>query len=183
LGQSNASWNWEKNNCDSDYPTPEYKTPIEARLIKYLQMWRDDRNVVSAFGRPIEREICSLLEWYICECLRYGPPHLQEWWSDGVEGLEISQIAEDAFKLLGVTWIGCEGIAPFEIDLKLNASDESHFASTVFRLGTFDDQGLPKLFHHRIAPHSLVQKRPLQNCDWVIAIELTPPAQANPHNE
>src|SRR5262245_6266383 len=110
----------EASTCDDDISIPDYKIPIEARLVKYLRVWRDDPNSVTVNGRNVEREICSLLECYICECLLYGPSNLRGWWSDGVIRLEINQTAQERFKLLGVTWIDCHGIAPFEIEVELN---------------------------------------------------------------
>jgi len=137
-------------------------------------MWRDDRNAISVFGRTVEQEICSLLEWYICECIPFGPPNFGGWWSDGVIYLVIDQIGQDAFKLVGATWIDCHGLAPFEIDLELKATDECQFAKTIFRLGTLDDQGHPTLFHPDIDWRRLVADRPQQNRDWAMAIELIP---------
>jgi hypothetical protein len=124
-----------------------------------------------------EREICSLVEWYICECIQYGPAKIGGWWSDGIVHLEITEVAQNSFKLLGVTWIDCHGVAPFEIDLELVETDDQYFAKTVVRLGTLDDRGLPKLFHRRIDPRSIVQARPRENRDWAMAVELTPPAK------
>jgi hypothetical protein len=116
-----------------------------------------------------------LLEWYICECIPYGPGNLSEWWSDGVEKLVITQTADEAFKLLGVTWISSLGRAPFEIDVELNPADDQYFAKTVFRIGTLDDRGKPRVFGRLIAEESILEKRPRQDRDWAMAVELTPP--------
>jgi hypothetical protein len=138
-------------------------------------MWRDDSAAVTANGRTVNAELCLLLEWYICGCISYGPANLREWWSDGVEKLEITQTAEDSFKLLGVTWVGSLGRAPFEIDVELNPADDHYFAKTIFRMGTLDDYGLPQVFGHRTSGEWLLQTRPRRNRDWAIAVELTPP--------
>jgi len=138
-------------------------------------MWRDDRNAITGYGRTVEQEICELLEFYICECIPYGPPNLRGWWSDGVVCLEIDEIAQDAFKLVGVTWIDSHGLAPFEIDRELNAADDCRFAKTTFRIGTLDNQGHPTLFHSDIDWRCLVADRPQLNRDWAMAVELTPP--------
>jgi hypothetical protein len=64
------------------------------------------------------------------------------WLSDGVIHLEIAETKTDYFTLLGVTWIGLRGIAPFEIDLEIDPNDEICFSKTVFRIGTLDSNGL-----------------------------------------
>jgi hypothetical protein len=91
--------------------------------------------------------------------------------------LEISQTAEGSFKLLGVTWIDCYGITPFEIDVALNPRDEHSFAKTTFRIGSLDAENQPKLFDRRIDARSLLKTRPRNNRDWAMAVELTPPRQ------
>jgi hypothetical protein len=161
--------------CDSDFPTPEYKIPIETRLVKYLRIWRDDPSSVTVNNRKVEHEICALLEWYICGCIPYGPSNLGGWWSDGVIHLEIQQTAPDLFKLVGVTWIDCHGVTPFEIDVELNPTDDRYFAKTIFRIGMLDDRGRPKLSDRRMDARSLLALRPQQNRDWAMAVELTPP--------
>jgi hypothetical protein len=138
-------------------------------------MWRGDPNALTINHRPVEQEIRSLLEWYICECLSYGPDSLESWWSDGVIHLEIHETAPDSFKLLGVTWIDCLGTAPFEIDVELNSRDDSHFAKTVFRIGVLNDWGCPKIVDRRLNARSVLESRPRRNCDWAMAVELTPP--------
>jgi hypothetical protein len=165
----------EAFSCDNDFPTPDYKIPIETRLVKYLRIWRDDPNSLTINGRTVEQEIRGLLEWYICECIAYGPNNLGGWWSDGIIHLEINQTAQGIFKLLGVTWIDCHGIAPFEIDVELNPTDDSHFAKTIFRIGMLDDRGCPKVFNRRVDAGYILEMRPRQNRDWAMAVELTPP--------
>jgi hypothetical protein len=162
--------------CDDEFLIPDYKFPIEMRLVKYLRMWRGDPNAIAASGRTVEQEIAFLLEWYICECIPYGPANLSEWWSDGVEKLEITQTAEDSFNLLGVTWIGSLGNAPFEIDVKLNPADDHYFAKTIFRIGTLDERGRPTAFHHRVSREWILGNRPRDNRVWAMAVELTPPS-------
>ena len=160
--------------CD-DLSVPDYKIPIEARLVRYLKAWRDDQSSHSANGGPVEQEIRSLLEWYICECLKYGPSNLKGWWSDGVIRLEILLTANDCFKLLGVTWIDSQGVAPFEIDAELDPKDDSKFARTIFRIGTLDEHNQPMVFDRRIDAGHILQTRPVENPDWAMAVELTPP--------
>jgi hypothetical protein len=141
-----------------------------------LKVWREDAASHSASGGSVEQEIRSLLEWYICECLTYGPSNLRGWWSDGVIRLEIRLTATDCFKLLGVTWIGCEGLAPFEIDVELDAKDNSRFARTILRIGTLDEHNRPMVFGRKIDAGHILQTRPVENRDWAMAVELTPPA-------
>jgi hypothetical protein len=162
--------------CDNDFPTPEYKIPIEARLIKYLRVWRDNPNAVTPTDRNIEKEIASLLERYIDDCLWYGPKNRSAWWSEGVVRLEIKQTTLDVFKLLGVTWIDCHGVAPFEIDVEMNPADDHHFAKTTFRIGTLDDRGCPQIIDHRKDEGRVLEMRPRHNRDWAMAVELTPPS-------
>ena len=156
---------------------PDYKTPIEARLAKYLKIWRDDRAALSAFGLPVEQEIAKLLEWYICECLAYGPKEVADWWSDGVVQLKIEQTNTDSFKLLGVTWIDSQGLAPFEIDVELNPADDHLFARTRFRIGSLDGCGRAEVRRPRIATECVLEKRPKRDRDWAMAVELAPPEQ------
>jgi hypothetical protein len=142
-----------------------------------LKAWRGDPSSHSASGRPVEQEIRSLLEWYICECLTYGPSKLRGWWSDGVIRLEIRLTATNCFKLLGVTWIGSQGLAPFEIDVELNPKDDSRFARTIFRFATLDEHNRPMVFGRRIDSGHILETRPHENRDWAMAVELTPPAR------
>jgi hypothetical protein len=142
-----------------------------------LRLWRDDPHAITVNDRTAEAEIVRLLEWYICECLWYCPSGLEDWWSDGVIYLVIRRTSEGNFKLLGVTWIDCHGLAPFEIDVELNAADDHHFAKTTFRIGALDDDRRPKLFDCRIHAPTVLDKRPRKDRDWAMAVELTPPAQ------
>jgi hypothetical protein len=134
---------------------------------------------VTIENRPVEQELASLLEWYICECLAYGPSQLGGWWADGVIVLTIETTEPDHFKLLGVTWIDCHGIAPFEIDLELDPADDTRFAKTIFRIGTLDDRGHPQILDRRLDARSILKNRPQQNRDWAMAVELTPPARCD----
>jgi len=139
-----------------------------------MRVWTDNPNAVVLSGRKVEEEIALLLEWYICQCLEYGPHNLGGWWSDGVILLEIHTTSPDEFKLLGVTWIDSLGIAPFEIDVKLIPNIETHFAKTIFRIGTLDDFGQPKVLDRRLDDRQVLRMRPQRNKDWAMAVELTP---------
>ena len=143
--------------------------------MRCLRLWRDNPRALAPSNQPVEQEISSLLEWYLCECLHYGPRSLSEWWSDGVIHLEVHQRTLESFQLLGVTWIDCWGLAPFEIDVELYPLDDSCFAKTIIRLGTLDEAGRPQVFNRKENPSSILEKRPRRNQDWAIAIELTPP--------
>ena len=88
--------------------------------------------------------------------------------------LEITHFAPEGFKLLGVTWIGCEGLAPFEIDVELSPADDRSFAKTTFRIGRCDDLGRPMVDDARTPAHHVLIGRPRHNRDWAIAIELNP---------
>jgi hypothetical protein len=156
-------------------PTPEYRAPIETRLVNCLRVWRDNPQAVLEDGRDVEREIYGLLEWYICECIQYGPNNLGGWWSDGVIFLEISEPETDRLKLIGVTWIDCHGVAPFEIDVEMGQPTDDYFAKTIFRIGMLDDQGRPEICDRDRLPSRLLEKRPRYNPDWAMAVELTPP--------
>ncbi len=142
-----------------------------------MRRWLDTPVSVAASRKIVEREISDLLEWYICECITYGPKSLHRWWSDGVIHLEITQTASDRIKLLGVTWIDVHGFAPFEIDVELNPTDELQFAKTVFRIGLIDDQQLPIICNDSLAPTRVLEMRPRYNRDWAMAVELTPPPE------
>jgi hypothetical protein len=168
----------EVPTCNDDIPTPDYKIPIETRLVRYLRLWRDNPNA-TVNDVSVSEKISGLLEWYICECLHNGPGNLSEWWSDGVIYLEINQLTLESFKLLGVTWIDCWGIAPFEIDVELYPLDDICFAKTICRLGTLDEFGHPTLFDRDAHPPLVLEKRPRHNREWAMAIELTPPESSN----
>jgi hypothetical protein len=118
-----------------------------------------------------------LVEFYICDCIRYGPNRLRGWWSDGVVHLEIAETIPNHFKLIGVTWIDSHGMSPFEIDVELNTSNDTYFAKTVFRIGTVGDCGEPVLASPNLAPIRVLQTRPRYNRDWAMAIELTAPRE------
>ena len=137
-------------------------------------MLRESPTAVLEDGRTVEREVCKLLDCYIGECLQYGRNNLPDWWSDDIVYLVISQVCSEKFKLLGVSWIGCEGIAPFEFIVELNPSNDDYFVKTVFRIGTLDEHGHPTIFNHRIPATCILESRPRYNRDWVMAVELTP---------
>lgn len=143
--------------------------------MRCLRIWRDDPNAVVAGDRTVVQEICGLLEWYICECIAYGPNNLGGWWSDGVIHLEIDNPTTERFKLLGVTWIDCRGIAPFEIDIELDPQNDTHFANTIFRIGMLDDQRHPLICPQNLGPSRVLEDRPRYNRDWAMAVELTQP--------
>ena len=164
----------EVDACKNDNATPHDRPDIETRLLRCLRIWRDDPKVVVADNRTVVQEICGLLEWYICECIPYGPDNLRGWWSDGVIHLEIANPITDRFKLLGVTWIDCHGIAPFEIDVECDPQNDTHFAKTVFRIGMLDDQQRPLICHRKLLPTRVLENRPRYNRDWAMAVELTP---------
>jgi hypothetical protein len=148
---------------------------IETRLLRCLQIWSVTPGYESENDRPLYREICSLLEYYICGCIAYGPKNLRGWWSDGVIYLEIVSTEPGRFKLIGTTWIDSSGIAPFEIDLELVPNDDIYFERTVFRLGTLDNYGRPTLFDRNLAPTRIIEERPRHNRDWAMAVELVAP--------
>ncbi len=148
---------------------------IEARLIRELKLWDVDPAATVDDGTAVTQEIRSLLEWYICGCIPYGPNALGGWWSDGVIHLEITKRRDGGFKLLGVTWIGCDGLAPFKIDVDLALDDDWYFAKTIFRIGLTDERGLPKLSDSRRNVARVLESRPRSNGDWAMAVELTPP--------
>ena len=148
---------------------------IETRLLRCLSTWRVTPNVAVADGRTLIEEISGLLEFYICGCIPYGPDDLGGWWSDGVIHLEIVETKPGRFTLLGVTWLGSLGIAPFEIDLELDPNNQIYFAKTTFRIGVLDNHGIPAVANRNLAPTRVLETRPQYNRDWAMAIELTPP--------
>ena len=128
-------------------------------------------------GGTLEREINWLLEYYIGECLQYAPANMGDWWSDGVVCLEISQLGAEKFELIGVTWIGCDGIAPFEFIVQTDPTSDDYFVKSVFRIGTLDGWGRPIIFNHKIPASEIIGRRPRYNRDWAMAVELTPPEE------
>jgi hypothetical protein len=152
--------------------------PIETRLVKCLRAWRNDPNALIDDTRTVEQEICGLLEWYIGECIPYGPGNLGGWWSDGVIYLEIEERLTDTFKLLGVTWIDCKGIAPFDIDVVLDPDRDDYFAKCIFRIGMLDDNRQPIICDRDRSPRQVLDKRPRYDREWAMAVELTPPNES-----
>ena len=137
------------------------------QLVQCLRRWPNDRLAA-------EPEIGRLLEGYMGECLPYGPNALRDWWCDGVAYLEIEQTSTDAFKLLGVAWITASALAPFELDVELKSTGEPSFAKTIFRIGTRDRRGRPQFVRTDADWRTILRERPQRNCDWAMAIELTP---------
>lgn len=146
--------------------------------MKCLRAWRDNPHALIDDDRTVEQEICTLLEWYICECIAYGLDSLGGWWSDGVIYLEIEEPSTDRFKLLGVTWIDCKGVSPFDIDIVLHPNRDACFAKCIFRIGMLDDQGQPIICDRDRSPRRVLDKRPRYNRDWAMAVELTPPNES-----
>lgn len=147
---------------------------LETRLLRCLRRWSANPDATDEDRHRLHQEICGLLEFYICDCISYGPKNLGGWWSDGVIHLEITERGSGRFALLGVTWIGALGIAPFEIDVELDPNDDSHFAKTIFRIGSLDNHGLPIVAAPNLAPSRVLETRPPYNRNWAMAIELTP---------
>lgn len=164
----------EADTCDDDIPIPDYKLPIETRLVRCLRLWRDDPQVLIQDDRAVIQEIHELLEWYIWECIPYGPDNVGGWWSDGVIHLVIDEPTTDRFKLLGVTWIDCYGIAPFEIDVELEPENETYITRTIFRIEMLDDHRRPLICHQNLLPSRVFENRPRYIRDWAMAVELTP---------
>jgi len=150
---------------------------IETRLLKCLRTWQIRPDSDPETMPMLDQEIRRLLEFYICDCLGYGPKDLCGWWSDGVIHLEITSPSSDQFKLIGVTWIDSHGITPFEIDIDLDPADDHCFARTVFRIGKRDGQGRPDLCSHDLALSRILEGRPTQDKDWAMAVELAKPAE------
>jgi hypothetical protein len=158
----------------NDASLPHYKIPIETRLVTYLRLWQTDPQAKSCFDLPVEKAIGELLECYICDCLDDSGRAPKGWWSDGVISLKIDQRSHQAFNLLGVTWIDCFGLAPFQIDVELSPAIDSHFVKTVFRLGTLDSAGSPTIFTRQALVSEILAARPCRDKDWAVAVELTP---------
>jgi hypothetical protein len=165
----------EDRTFESNNRIPDYKLPIETRLVRTLRIWQGDRQAMIDAERPIMQEICMLVEGYIGECLAFGSDAVRGWWSDGVMCLEIQELATGCFKLYGVSWIGTSTVAPFEIDVDLLPENDTHFARTVFRIGTLDKDGHPTQIAGTADPRVLLRDRPRFNSDWAVAIELTAP--------
>lgn len=81
--------------------------------MRCLRKWQVAPDTIGEDNRTLFQEICGLLEFYICDCISYGPNNLVGWWSDGVIHLEIANPEADRFTLVGVTWIDSLGIALF----------------------------------------------------------------------
>ena len=165
----------ETSAINSDHPVRDERPLIETRLLRCLRDWRIEPDTKLDCGHTLFEKICSLLEFYICGCIQYGPKSLCGWWSDGIIHLEISETEQDHFKLLGVTWVDSLGISPFEIDVELAQNDDTYFAKTVFRIGTLDSYGRPTVCNRNLAPTRVLETRPRYNRDWAMAVELTPP--------
>ena len=142
-----------------------------------MRCWLNEANSTAEIEKRADRDIRDLLEWYICECITYGPKSLRGWWSDGVVYLEIAQSTKGV-KLIGVTWIDCLGFAPFEIDVEITSTDPPYFTTTVFRIGMRDERGCAHICGADIAPTRVCEMRPRYNWDWAMAVELTPPPES-----
>ncbi len=177
----------ELDAISNDNEGRKERPPIETRLLRCLRLWRTVPNAVVEDGCTLFEEICDLLEFYICDCIRYGPKSLGGWWSDGVIHLEISEPQTDRFKLVGVTWIGSNGFAPFEIDVDLDPHDDTYFSKTIFRIGILDNSGHPLVCNPNLTPTRVLELRPGynraadknrapdKNREWAMAVELTSP--------
>ena len=147
--------------------------------MKCLRAYRDAPNAISADGQTVEQRIRGLLEGFIGECLSHDPSkRVSGWWSDGVIHLRMEQESDTQFEMLGVTWIGCEGTAPFEIDVVMDPTIDEYFAKCIFRLGMLDRRRCPTLCDSRYGPMQVLNMRPRNNGDWAIAVELTPSDEA-----
>jgi hypothetical protein len=154
------------------------KSMIETELLNGLRDWQANPNTELDSGRTLDQKIRNLLEFYICECIRFGPKELCGWWSDGVIHLEITEPLPNHFKLIGVTWIDSKGLAPFEFDITIDPDDGNHFSRTIFRIGKRDSQGRPSLCSRDLATSRILDERPKQARGWVMAVELEKPTKA-----
>lgn len=152
---------------------PKIYSVSEKRLLECLRTW--SVTMVTDGDQRVQsiRQLSELLEYYICECIRYGPKSLRHWWSDGVVHFEVTVPKPDQFNIVGVTWIDSTGLAPFEFELEMDPSDDTCFAKTTFRLGTLDQSGFPVVCNRTISPAWLLERRPRYNHDWAIAMELS----------
>lgn len=146
---------------------------IEPNLICALLDWRAAAAGNAEDVQSLIEGICGPIEYYICDCLRYGPKSMTGWWSDGVLLLEVFEIEPDGFKLMGVTWIDSEGLAPFEFDLWIAPNNHRRFAKTVFRIGMLDASGQAFLCDRNLAAIEVLENRPRFNHGWAMAVELT----------
>ena len=180
----------ETHTIDSNGPDHLSPSTTEARLIQALRHWQSNPQPIPTThsvvdvdlpdselsrGEIQDREILQLVEGFICGALHAGPKPLRHWWSDGILCLHIEATGNDCLKLLGVTWIASDGLAPFEIDVELNPDDEREFRRTVFRLGCTDTRGRPILATSTRHALEILANRPRELRDWAVAIELTPP--------
>jgi hypothetical protein len=175
-------------HCTRRFPFPEsssdhdYPRTIEACLIRYLRLWRGDRDAVAEDGEAVGHALSRVLEWFICDCLEYSPDNdIGGWWCDGVMTLDVVQTGVESFQLSGVAWIGgvdakSYGVAPFRIDAVLDPSQDDQLARCVFRIGWRDHRGRPRLDSPQIPPYRILAEQPRTNSDWAVAIELTPGA-------
>src|SRR6056297_2013960 len=108
----------EVSVCDNLNPDSQ-RSEAERRLVGALRAWHFESRAGNAHRvAKVQQEIQDTLEYFICECLTHDPSsRLGGWWSDGVTHLRIENQSDRQYRLRGTTWIGSDGIAPFDIDL------------------------------------------------------------------
>lgn len=150
---------------DFDYLKPDYQLPIETRLTRRLRIWGNTQTA------ECEQEIRSLLEFFICECVKYDPAgRITHWCADGVVELKIEQRTPLDFKLAGVTWIGIGGLVPFDINARMHPEFDEHLSRCLFRIAHVDQTGRPVIYK----PGTIIDSRHRPDCEWAMAVELSP---------
>ena len=167
----------ENPACD-DNPKSQHPD-AEHLLIQAIRRWElDSRAGEHELIAKAEQHIKTILERFIGDCLSHDPSsRLRGWWSDGVTYLRVKHQANRTFNLRGTTWIGSDGIAPFDFELVLPDDEGRHFDRIRFRIGLLDELGCPTLCDPGWAVDRVLERCPRYNRDWAMAIELTPPKQ------
>ena len=130
--------------------------------------------------RNVQQHIAELLEPFLCDAFTYHSEGARQgWWSDGVMDLRIDQIGRADFRVIGLTWwaereVNKQWIGPFEVEFYFGAKDSLDFTRTVVRFGWRDKKGNMRS-SCSLHPRLREDGRRLQDADWVMALELTPP--------
>jgi hypothetical protein len=152
---------------------------LEQRMAGLLREWRLPSTVDDADFDAPEGELAGLAERLLSDVFQYfATGRASDYWCDGVTVVDVRVIGPDSYKVLGAAcWAerpdpaGPFYLAPVEFEFHGVAGER--IERTIVRFGALDRFGEIKRHPLDSTPQTLVDRRPQENVDWAVALELT----------
>jgi len=158
----------------------ESPDPMDVRIARQLWRWRSlpkpERSDVAA---P-QSELASDLEYFLCSAFQSpNSAPSSGWWCDGVLQLSIEEIDDVSFRMVGAAyWARASHkaspffLAPFEVEVHFSRVHANAASRTIVRFGATDRLGNIKEVPHDGSAALVIARRPQQDADWALAIEV-----------